>query len=99
MAKITQANIQLKARIAVLEFMVAHLYAMNTRTVRRIFDIPKAEMMKATRKEIRKLKKTFAQRTFPGLDPAMSDLWASELEVVADDVLEIVEEFLQKGGV
>lgn len=79
----TEEQIRIRARLAILEYISAHLLL----AIYRIRALP-PEAVSALNATLRT---RLRDQAFPDLDPAMSDLWAAELETAGNRILDAVE--------
>jgi hypothetical protein len=75
-------EIEVLARISVLEYLVAHLFNMQYGE--------KGVTLDQAKEEHRKAKALFKRQTFPQFDPAHSDLIAGEMERALTPKLEVL---------
>lgn len=81
--------LQLEARLAAIEFMVAHLYNMFHLIIRS------SPEQRTASEDI--LRRQFAELTIPGTDPAISDVASSDIEHHVLQLLEIAQSLAAKG--
>jgi hypothetical protein len=84
----TQREVELLARLSVLEYLVAQLFNMKYMEKGLTLDQVKAEHAKA--------RKLLAKQTNPGFDAAQSDLLTGEMETALDDVLAMIEQVFER---
>jgi hypothetical protein len=80
-------EIQLQARIAVLEYLLAQLF--------RTMYATSGLNMDQIKEQHRKVREILRLQTNPGYDAAMSDLITAEMEIALDHVLEMIEQLWQ----
>lgn len=85
---LNEQDVQIIARIAVLEFLVAHLFNM-------IYG-KEGLTLEQIREEHRKAKNLMRRHTNPGFDPAESDLITAEMETALESVLEMTEQIFER---
>jgi hypothetical protein len=81
---LSEKNVKLEARLLAIEYMIAHL----NRTLTKLVGAT-PEMAEAARATFRK---SLGTSSFPGLDPATSDLMAGELEEAFERLFETIRE-------
>jgi hypothetical protein len=84
----TEREVEILARISVLEYLVAQLfniqYGKEGLTIDQI------------KEEHRKAKNLMMRQTSPGFDPAQSALFAGEMETALADMLEMIEQLFER---
>ena len=83
-------DMRISARLAVLEYMVAHLLTEHYKSLGYMVDQVRA-FNDGLRLQLR-------EGAFGGPDPAMSDAWSAELEAAATQILDGVENWLASDG-
>lgn len=85
---LTEKDVQILARIATLEYLVANLFNMlygkEGLTIEEI------------KEEHRKARAMMARHTNPGFDAAQSDLITAEMEIALEAVLKMTEELFER---
>lgn len=80
----TEAEVKMEARLAAIEYMIGHTYS-------RIL-----VMLETTNEQMdimeQQAKVTLGQATFPGVSPALGDMFASEIQESIERLLLITRE-------
>jgi hypothetical protein len=79
-----EATIKIEARLAAIEHMLVNSFAILYRATGTSPDVIKIIHENA--------RSTLSQTTFPGLDPAQSDLAAGEIQDAVDGLIQMIEE-------
>jgi hypothetical protein len=84
----TQRELELLARISVLEYLVAQLFNQQYLAQNATLDWVKEQHQK--------VKNLLMRQTNPGFDAAQSDLITGEIESAADDILKMIEQLFER---
>lgn len=85
---LNEKDVQIVARIAVLEYLVANIFNMLYGKEGLTID--------EVKEEHRKVKKLMARQTNPGFDAAQSDLITGEMETALESVLDMTEGLFER---
>jgi hypothetical protein len=94
MAEISEREIKLQARLAVLEFMAVNAHVLIIQLIQQISAKTAEQAADAIRDANSKMLAFMRQSAFSAPDPAISDLWSAELEARFAHILSAVEETL-----
>jgi hypothetical protein len=85
---ITQRELEILARISVLEYLVAQLFNQQY--------LAQGATLEWVKEQHQKFKNLLMRQTNPGFDAAQSDLITGEIENAADDILLMIEQLFER---